>query len=137
VLIRLIQHCDQILERINLKGEHICFDAWFKRFQSIVLGCTDSGSMVRQNILAAGACSRGHSPCGQEKADRDIEKPGAKTAIEDILPGTYFLQVDPASCFYNLPIQHHQLGTKPSLHEPFGRILHIQTITDQHFLNCQ
>jgi hypothetical protein len=40
------------------KGK-IYYGLWFQKFQSIVLGSVDSGSMVRQNIMAVGACGGG------------------------------------------------------------------------------
>jgi hypothetical protein len=54
--------CDKIPDTKELKGRNFYFNSWFQKFQSIDLSFIDSGSMVRQSIMAAGACGRGYSP---------------------------------------------------------------------------
>jgi hypothetical protein len=49
----------------------IYFNSWFKKFQSIVLGFVDSGTMVIQSIMVAGTCGGGDClPHGGEEAEK-------------------------------------------------------------------
>jgi hypothetical protein len=55
----------------NLKGEKIYSGSCFQRFQFIVLGSNDSGTIVRKNIImVVGACEGGHcSPHGIQEIE--------------------------------------------------------------------
>lgn len=39
-------------------------------FQTIAIGTIDSGHLVRQNIMAAGACGKGYSPNVKQERDQ-------------------------------------------------------------------
>jgi hypothetical protein len=74
-----------------------------------------SGPVVRQKVMAVGACGTSSPPHREHEAE---EREGPGIAFKSMFLVTYFL--------------HHKLGTKPLTHEPV-RTFHTQTVRLQIF----
>jgi hypothetical protein len=92
VLVRLSSlwqnYCHKQLKR------RICFGSWFQGFQSAILASSDSGPVVRQNIMVAGAGGRGTSPDSTWFAHRERKDQGPGVTLKDTPPMASFLQLE-------------------------------------------
>jgi hypothetical protein len=84
-----------------------------------IQSCVDSGPMVRQNVMAAGAYGRGgYSLHDGQEAERR-QRLEAKYNLQSHAPVTYFLQL---LKFLQTPKIQHLQRMKHSTREPVGDI---------------